>query len=257
MTFAPVPVTVLDAVGALANGNADSTGAAATSLDQRVISLVTGTVFVTSPVILGALGIGAFKRGSGAGSERTHAQQPVHLVIQRVGAAPSTGTFALYGADLPDALTDRPVGNAYLDDPTPRLVVTRLASALNVNATTTIDASAVSTDAFDAGNTGYNWIVVVDGQIVPYSASALANIASWSISGGVVTLRAKTSGSGVHYPAGTEVVVYKTTPVQVLAPGLHMIENLSVRARTVYWTRWSSNQGAAERTLVTVNHLAS
>lgn len=256
MTFSPVPVTVLDAVGVLANGNRDFDGAAATSLDERVISAV-GSAFVTEPVILGALGVGGFIRGYGAGSERTGSQQPIHIMIQRVGSASPGGSFAVYGADLPDALTDRPIGNAYYDDPTPRVLVTRLASALNVNTTTTINASTLGTDAFDAGNVGYNWLVVVDGRILPYSTTALANIPSWSIASGVVTLRARTSGTGVQYPAGTEVVVYKTTPVQVLAGGAHLVENVSARARTVYWTRWSANQAAGERTVFTVNHLAS
>lgn len=268
MSVNAVIVPIIDASPAvLANGNDDATGAAAAVPDsvtgalKRIISLITGTIFVTLPVTTGEIGAGAFQRGIGRGSERTKANKNVRLAISRYNdsatAAALTGSFAVYGYNLPDALMGKPLGNAYATAQTETVMVFKAPStAVAVGATTTFDASALSTDAINADSKGYNWLVVVNGEVIPYSAAAIANNLSWSIASGVVTLAAGSSATAI--PANADVVVYKIPSadvVQLLAAGTHPIEDVRVTSKTIVWTYWTTNQIATTRTIATLQHV--
>jgi hypothetical protein len=221
-------VPLIDAAPAvLANGVDDLTGSAAAApgtdgVLKRIVSLITGTIFVTLPITTGEQGVGAFNRGIGRGTERTRAGKQVKLAIQRYNdsatAAALTGSFAVYGVDLPDALSGKPLGNAYATAQSETSQVFKSGVEVAVNSSTTFDASGLSTAAINADSKGYNWLVVVNGQILPYSASALANNLSWSISSGVVTIR--TGSSATVLPARSDVVVYKLATAEHI-PNVH------------------------------------
>lgn len=165
------------------------------------------------------------------------------------------GSFAVYGVNLPDSLSGKPLGNAFATAQSETVRVFQSGAQVAVGGSTTFDASALSTDAIDANSKGYNWLVVVNGEIIPWSAAALANNLSFSVTAGVITVRAGSAATVL--PAGSDVVVYKlpTADVtEVLAAGLHPVENLAVESRDVMWTYWTTNQSATTRTLVTLTH---
>lgn len=250
-----VPVTLYDGLGALAGGTSDTAGATATSLAQRITSAI-GAVFVTNPILTGDKGAGAFVRGLGNGSERTRANKRVKLIALRNDDAGGAiaGAFSVHGVNLPDALSGKPVGDAYSSTAAETVLVARNASAVALSGSTTVDASSLSTDAIDAGSTGFNWLVVLNGQILPYAAAALANVPSWSIAAGVVTLRAGTAAGTI--PAGSDIVVYKLAPTELLASGAHSAEFVGLQSYDILFTRWGTNQGASDRTVIAIDHLA-
>lgn len=308
MPINTLPLTLLDRTAALVtgvNGDADFAGGGAT--------------FATYPRLAGDLGAGAAVRGLGDGSERTSAGKRCLLNIGRQDAAGGAvaGAFSVYGCDLPDPYSGKPLGNAFATQQSETVRVFSLSSAVAVAGSTTLDASGLSTDAINADGKGYNWLVVLNGRILPWAAAALATAgASWSISSGVVTLRAPaavlsvgtTSGSttvtaastsGIQpgqpitgtgipsgativriiatdtsfeislaatatgtinatidaIPAGSDVVVYKLAATDVttlLSSGDHVYEMVGIRTRAVMWTYWTTNQGAADRTVASI-----
>ena len=129
-----------------------------------------------------------------------------------------------------------------------------------INNSTTFDASDLSTAAFNADSKGYNWLVVVNGQIIPYSTSgttALTNNLSFSVTSGVVTLR--TGVSATVLPANSDVVVYKLATADVtelLAAGTHSIEDVQIVSKQVIWSYWTTNQLATIRSIATLEHAA-
>lgn len=160
-----------------------------------------GTIFNTMPVLPGEIGVGGNIRGLGAGSERTAAMKRALLDIARMdgtAVAPVivAGSFTVYGVNLPDALSGKPVGNAYATQQTETVQVFQSPAANVVPASsTTFDASALGTAAINADSKGYNWLVVLNGAIIPWAAAALAHTVSWSIASGIVTMRSSTAVS--------------------------------------------------------------
>lgn len=267
MSVNAVIVPLIDTLAVLANGYDDLTGAAAAvpATDgtlKRIESNFATTLFATLPIVTGELGCGAFKRGVGRGSERTRSGKRAKLSIKRYNNAAAdtyttaVGSFAVYGVDLPDPQSCKPLGNAFATAQSETVQVFASGVEVAVNSSTTFDASALGTAAINADSKGYNWLVVVNGQVIPWSAAALANNLSWSITAGVVTVRAGSSATVL--PAASDVVVYKLATADVtelLAAGIHAVEEVSIQSKTVVWTYWTTNQLATTRTLATLQHV--
>lgn len=256
-------VTLVDSAAVFVHGQTDSTAAAtaagATGANARTLVNISGTIWATKPITLGEKGAGAFNRGIGIGAERTRGGKRTQLKAARVdnGAGGTyttmTGSFAVYGVNLPDALSGKPLGNAFATPQTETVKVFRAAADVALSGSATFDASALSTDAINADSKGYNWLVVVNGEIIPWSSAALANILSWSIASGVVTIRTGTAAGLLL--AGDDVVVYKLATgdvTQLLAAGIHNVESVPLLAKDVIWTYWTTNQLATTHTVVTV-----
>ena len=247
----------------LAHGNDEATGAAAVApasdgTMKRITTLFAAALFATYPITTGDGGIGAFKRGIGRGSETTRAGKQVNLSIARYNdaavAAALTGSFAIYGVNLPDALGGKVKGNAYATQQTETSIVFKTGAQVAVNAAhAALDASSLSTAAINADAKGWNWLVVVNGQIITWSAAALANNISFSIAAGVITLRA---GSGATViPAGSDVAVYSLATADVtelLAAGTHPAEDVQIATKQVMWSYWTTNQIATTRSIATI-----
>lgn len=260
-------VTLVDTNVVLANGLTDNTGAAtvaaATGALARTLSLITGTIFVTKPITMGEAGAGAFVRGIGIGAERTRGGKRTRLRTTRVdsAAAAIVGSFSVFGVNIPDALSGKPVGNAFATAQSETVSVFKAAADLAVSQSVTFDCSVatgtgLSADSFDTDSKGYNWLVVVNGEILPYSVALLTNILSFSVTAGVITVR--TGSAAGLLKAGDDVVVYKLATADVtslLAAGLHQVEDTALLSKTVIWTRWTTNQVATCRTIATVEHL--
>lgn len=258
-------ITLVDSLAVFVHGQTDATAAAtvagATGAAARTLVNTAGTVWVTKPITMGEKGVGAFRRGIGIGAERTRSNKRVRLTSQRVDNAGSdtfktmTGSFAVYGVNLPDALSGKPLGNAYATAQTETVLVFKAPADVALSGTATFDASALSTAAINADAKGYNWIVAVNGEILPWSSAALANILSFSISSGVVTIQ--TGSVAGLLKTGDDVVVYKVATadvIQLLAAGIHGAENVQILSKDLIWTYWTTNQLATTRTIVTIGH---
>lgn len=202
-----------------------------------------------TPVAVGDLGIGASIRGLGSGSERTRAgKQPVLMISRPAG----DGAITVYGADLPDPLSNNPEGNAYVTaaSATSRVLFTKaaLAAASSATLATLYDAAVtvINATATTAGQpclltTGvptHLHIVVLNGTILRCSASPAATEYTFTVTAGVITIY---TGASVTIPAadsrqvgGFEIVeYYVAAPTQILAAGLHSTEYTNIRSRTV------------------------
>jgi hypothetical protein len=259
-------VPLLDALDAVfAGGNNPATGAAAAvpGTDGRLKPILTntaGTIWVVQPTPVGDLGVGAFRRGLGWGSERTRAGKKVRLKVSRYENAAAdtyktmTGSFAIYGCNLPEPLGGKVVGNDYDTDQSDTHMVFKTGVEIALSGSATFDASSLGTAAFNADAKGYNWVVVLNGNILPYAAAKLDNNVSWSINAGVVTLRAANATTTV--PAGSDLVVYKLATADVtelLAAGLHTSEDTQITSKTIIWPYFTTNVLATNRTLVTIS----
>lgn len=243
------PVPLADITGALADGTGGVSSLGTTGPETK---------WTTLPVLLGESGKGAFIRGVGSGSERTRAGKQALLRMLRaaVDGAAVAGAMSVCGVNLPDALSGKPLGNAFATAQSETVKVFKLAAAIALGGTSTVDASNLSTDAIDSDGKGYNWIVIVNGQILRYSATPVnGEIASWTIAAGVVTLRVA-AGAAAALPAGSDVVVYKVAASEILASGDHRVEATRFTATDIVWLRVGTNQGANARTLATVEHIA-
>lgn len=209
---------------------------------------------MTTPVLLGDSGAGAFIRGVGAGSERTRQRKRITLAISRPGA---DGQIAVYGAFLPDPLSGAPQGNAFAGSPTltagfSTSAVTRTAAVINQNANATVNGGVALLDttattagqpaAVAAGVPTHLHIVVLNGVLLRCSNSPAAGTATappentFTVTAGVITLYAGATGAwagATGIPAGSEVVEYYcAAPQQILAAGAHLFEHIAAEAQT-------------------------
>jgi hypothetical protein len=256
-------LTLVDSGDVFVHGHTDSTAAATVTTGEDLRTLVNpaGTVWITKPRLTREIGPGAFKRGLGHGNELLRSKKRVNLRISRPTSATNantiavpTGSFAVYGVDLPDPLSGKPLGNAFATEQDETCSVFKATATTN-SATSTYDASALGTAAIDADSKGYNWLVVVNGVIIPWAGAKMDNILSWSIAAGVVTIYGSNAGAGT-LAAGDDIVVYKLATADVtelLAAGIHDAEDVTIQSKDVIWTYWTTNQLASTKTIARIH----
>ncbi len=210
----------------------------------------------TTPVATGEKGHGAFVRGIGSGSERTRATKRVKLRVDRPGA---DGTIGVYGVNLPDALSGKPQGNAFATPQTETVKVFQ-AAAQAASSTQTLDASDLSATTpangaatVTAGVPTNLWVVVLNGEILDYSATPAAGKVTFTVAAGVITLR---TGTGITIASGADVAAYfVAAPTAIMAVGAHAVENVGILSTDLVFVTTNAAITAG-RTLVTLEHLA-
>ena len=232
------------------------------------------TKICTTPVAVGDKGAGAFKRGTGSGSERTRAGKRALL---NIGRPAGDGTIGVWGMDLPDALSGKPLGNAFAAASAPTVAVFKAVAQAKNAATNTFNCTDTglgtglgltsgstanpTTGTFcTVGNTPFlatnAWVCVLNGEILPYNAAVpTASNFSFGVADGVVTIYTKNDDAAT-IAAGADVAIYLiAAPTQILADGLHSIENIGIQSRDLLFVV-PGTAVTAGRTLVTLNHLA-
>ena len=227
---------------------------------------------MSTPVLMGESGKGAFVRGVGAGSERTRSGKQALLDISRPAG---DGTLGIYGADLPDALSGKPLGNAFAAAATETVAVKALAAAIAFGANAVLNATALldtgaTTAGFPAAISAAGvptllHVVVAAGTLLRCSATPAAGTATvppeitFTVTAGVVTLYVGAVGTWAGTtpaPAGLDVVEYfVAAPTEILAVGLHSTERVRIRSRAIIFASFDAAITAG-RSLVVVNHLA-
>lgn len=251
MPISAVPVTI-----------ADFTALAATAM--------------TTPVAPGEIGIGAFVRGLGSGTERTAARKRAKVVINRPGG---DGQIALYGAAVPDPLSGAPLGNAFTD-PAPiragdgRAAVKALAATIAFGANAVLNATALlDTGATTAGQPALIaagvptllHVVVFNGVILRCSNAPAAGTATappeitFTVTAGVVTLYVGAVGAWTGLtpaPAGSDVVEYFVpAPEQILAGAARLTDYVGISSRKLLFVT-APVAVTAGRSLVVIDHVA-
>lgn len=241
-----VPVTILDA-----------TTLAATSM--------------STPVLTGDIGKGAWVRGVGSGSERTRSGKQALLNISRPAG---DGTVGVYGADLPDALSGKSVGNAFATTASETVAIKQLAAAIAIGGNAVLAAVAqldtgANTAGFPAlisaaGVPTNLHVVVANGVLLRCSTNPANGTATvppeitFAVTAGVVTLYVGAAGAWAGTtpaPIGLEVVEYfVAAPTEILSVGLHSVEMTRVRSRDLMFVT-VDDPVTAGRSLFVLNHL--
>jgi hypothetical protein len=229
MPINAVPVTILDQSGAI------------------------GATGPTTPVITGDLGLGVsgLAVGDGAGSERTRGMKRVLLNVGRNDDAGGAlaGAFALWGAEPSDVGTGQPLGNAFATPGTPTTQAFTAFVNTDGAASPLVGQANLNTEIPFVAFSNNNWLVAKNGVLLAQGAGA--GKFTVTNNGGFARIVL-----GTNVATNDQYAVYFVTPVQLMADGAHSYENVSILSRTVMWTNWSTDQGAADRTVVTINHLA-
>lgn len=239
-----------------------------------VTILDTATLAATSmstPVLTGDLGKGAWVRGVGSGSERTRAGKQALLNVMRPAA---DGTIGVYGVDLPDALSGKPLGNAFATAQSETVAIKVLTAAIAIGANAVLAAVAqLDTGATTAGfpaaisATGVPTnlhVVVANGVLLRCGSNPAVGTATvppeitFTVTAGVVTLYVGAAGAWTGTtpaPIGLEVVEYFAAALtEILAAGLHSTEMTRIRSRDIIFVT-ADDAVTAGRTLVVLNHL--
>ncbi len=224
---------------------------------------------MTTPVVAGEIGRGAFVRGVGAGSERTAGNKRAKVIINRPGG---DGQIALYGASLPDPLSGKPLGNAFAPAQAETVAVRALAAAIPfggnavLNATALLDTRATTAGQpalIAAGVPTLLHLVVANGVILRCSNAPAAGTATappeitYTVTAGVVTLYVGAVGAWTGLtpaPAGLDVVEYFVeTPTQILAGAARLTEYVGIQSSTVLFVT-ATVAVTAGRSLVSLDH---
>jgi hypothetical protein len=153
------------------------------------------------------------------GSEKTRENQHVMLEINRLRDGTTgalDGTIAIYGADLPEKT--RPDATHHLSE-----IVLPGSGAYTFD--TTIAYAAFS---------NYNWIVKVAGTILAYKSTPDA-ATNWAVSDNGGLARITIGTSGARPVDGSQLEVYKVTPVEILADGANEVVRTEILAPTLAW----------------------
>jgi hypothetical protein len=255
------------------------------AVDTSIIPLAdfatAATKICTLPVAVGDGGLGAFIRGIGSGNERIRGGKKAILDIRRFAASAATtedsidGTIGVWGLDLPDPLSNKPVGNAFATAQAQTCAVFKAVAQAKNASTNTFNCTdtglgtglGISAGAADNPTSGTfcqvadttflatkAWVCVLNGVILPYNAGVpTASDFSFGVSAGVVTIYTKNDDAAV-IADGADVAIYLVAaPTQVLADGAHRFERQQITSRKAMFVVPGTAQTEG-RTLVTLEH---